>query len=164
MSQFKALATLIAHVLYDPFESILEPPVPMKDYEDLAFLGMFMDLENMGKAQHNYQGTPLNYTVKTVREIQAIARKIHEMGDSILDEELSPLNFFDDQPNLREVNGEIYEVMNMLPPPQAGADDEERQAYNAQQIELANTNQRTLPRALRGVRICSICRTGLQYK
>lgn len=78
--QFENVATIAGWCIYDRFNSLVAPPLLMKEYADLAYIGKYISLTDKGKKTTAYLGEPTPYITKTETELKKIANAVLEGG------------------------------------------------------------------------------------
>lgn len=112
-NEFKAISELAGHLIYDKFCSLVEPPVEMHNYADLAYIGTYIEFFqcNPGKTRNDYRGTPLAHATLTQVQLDNIANNIMTAAREFINEQASPvhrLKALFTGFNVAEVNDDIY--------------------------------------------------------
>ncbi|DAZ89729.1 nucleoprotein [Oropsylla silantiewi mononega-like virus 2] len=130
-TEFKKVIDLCLTILYDKFSPIIAPKVMVRDYPDLAYIGLFMKktqlLDDKMKA---YGGRPEASCKLPQSTLVRLATELKEYNDSLIHSELSPNSAYlkhcqKDNIQMVEIGGDIYTYPKLSDErPNVGADDE----------------------------------------
>nr|WPR17561.1 MAG: nucleoprotein [Beetle aliusvirus] len=83
--EFTNLCTLVGNAIYDRFCTIIKPPVTVREYADLAFIGIVIAFKRLepSKTQNQFAGKPDMMASLPYEQLIDIAAKISEISSAI---------------------------------------------------------------------------------
>lgn len=92
-AQWGRLAKLVGELARNRFCSLRNPPVPMAEYADLAYMGKFISMQDRTHDKRiTYKGDPTKYCVHSINDLEMLANRFIALSAQAMQEKMSAKN------------------------------------------------------------------------